>query len=619
MTSYPDCSGTICDLLPAIANGAGNFTSNAGRFPSTGTYACDPGYVFATVATSRSCDRYGTWSGEHIACVGRPCAELAVPGDYSYSGKVLDLQTGSVEYSNGGRYPSEAVYSCYPGYTMGTGHVSRRSCMIDGRWNGGQQSCNAATGHPSGANYSYSHCCPEPQGNGRRRYGSPDCWQGQWSYDSCCLATPPPACIGISCAAPMSPDAIEHGVVSLPSNDGIFPSWQAVTCEAGYEFQDEATIGLNESTRWCGAPELFALGLPNAAHVCLIRECSTEGRWLPDVEPICGGIMCQDPDVPANGSVSAPTNAGRYPSTVSYECDAGFELVGPPDRRCSTSGGWVSVSSRPDWTSMVPYCRGIRCDSIRYPPDGSVAFSNSRRYPSVASYSCDAGFALTGEVNRWCAPSGEWGGYEPICRGCGPGCGVCDRLPPTVGVLSNCTAPQDCCGTVCMLTCAPGFSGLNATMTCAGGGNWSGTAPSCQRDCPELEDPGPSQLVYTMYTANESNRTVRLNFSEALTTPVGDEVLDDLSTGSWYESTEERLPHGTERVRTCSPGFVAITEHSTETSVCMDGAFTRATLRCVPACELPALQPHAVSNCSETVPSCTASSNCTEPTRCEAR
>ena len=202
---------------------------------------------------------------------------------------------------------------------------------------------------------------------------------------------------------------------------------------------------LNESTRWCGAAELLALGLPMAAHFCLIRECSTVGQWYPDVEPICGGIMCQDPEVPANGTISSPTNQGRFPSTVSYECDVGFELVGPPDRQCSSTGGWVSVSTRPDWTVMVPYCQGVLCESISYPPDGEVSYSNSRRYPSLATYACDAGFALTGEMHRQCTSSGVWDGQEPVCRGCGEGCGVCNRLPAIEGVVSNCTAPQDCC------------------------------------------------------------------------------------------------------------------------------------------------------------------------------
>lgn len=641
-TNYPDCSGMYCELLPYIANGVGNYTSNTGRFPSTGTYDCLPGYVFSTAVTSRTCNRDGQWSNEHIACIGRPCLELTAPGVYSYSGDVLEYETGVVQYTNGGRYPSDSVYDCYPGYYMAFGQIAERSCFVDGTWGGGAHSCFATTGsHPSSLNYSYAECCPMPTGDGRRRYGNPACFQGDWSYDACCLAMPPPACIGIDCDIPMPQDAIQYGVITPPSNDGTYPSWQAVTCEPGFEFDDDATLALNESTAACSNKHLVALGL-SGSYFCLVRECSiVAGQWLPDVQPTCGGIMCQDPAVPNNGSVSMPTNGGRFPSAVSYACAAGYDLIGPPERRCKTSGGWEAVSTMPGWRSMVPSCQGIRCDAVFYPPDGEVSASNGRRYPSVATYTCDAGFALTGENHRSCTTAGSWSGEEPWCRGCGLGCGVCWKLEPAVGVVNNCSAPQDCCEATCTLSCAPGWTGDTSVISCGHAGNWSGGNPSCMRDCVELPDPGPSQSVWTIvYTLNETNYTNGsywvpfTNFSvpvpEAIDGPEPEPEPEPL--GSWLDGSRPEpepaghlpfpwtgTPHGAQRYITCSPGYVALSDHSDETSTCVSGAFMPVSLRCVPACEMPALQDHVVSNCTNMVPNCTASSNCMETTKCDAR
>ena len=640
-TTYPSCSGVLCKLLPPIANGYSNGSSNNQRYPSLGKYACDPGYIFTTEFTSRTCDRFGDWSTEPIGCVGRPCAELVPPGDYAYSGDVLQQATGTVEYTNGGRYPSTATYTCNPGYRFGEDHVEGRQCLTDGLWDGGLDACFARSEHPMRANYSYEHCCPPPQGYGLRRYRDRQCWDGEWTYDACCLATPPPSCYGVQCDEPLAQSALQNGQVSLPSNDGNYPAWQAVACDPGYELNAATITALANFTSLCTAAERQALGLPVGAFTCIRSECETDASWSPEVvlspPPVwspdvvvtsCGGIMCQPPAAPEHGSVSAPSNGGRYPSTVDYECDAGYELRGPPVRKCAASGnrfsGWVSVSSLPSWTNMEPYCQGILCEYPAAPTDGTSSWTNGRRFPSVVTYACpDPGFALIGLDTRTCGTSGAWEGERPFCRGCGEGCGVCSAPPLAAGVLSNCTSAEACCETRCTLSCAPGYTGRASTLVCAADGTWNGTAAVCMEDCPEFPEPAAHTRVYV-----DVNLSAPLNYSEVWAAPLQDGELasswswssssssssssstSGSASGSWLDEPTEpavppsvRLPHGTARYLECSPGYVAVSANVTDTVRCVNGSFEETTLVCVPACLVPGLQPQVATNCSVSAPS----------------
>ncbi len=50
-------------------------------------------------------------------------------------------------------------------------------------------------------------------------------------------------------------------------------------------------------------------------------------------------------------------------------------------------------------------------------PLGSVDYSRaSREYRSVATYSCDLGYALQGNERRRCNELGKWTGHKPYCN-----------------------------------------------------------------------------------------------------------------------------------------------------------------------------------------------------------
>ena len=46
--------------------------------------------------------------------------------------------------------------------------------------------------------------------------------------------------------------------------------------------------------------------------------------------------------------------------------------------------------------------------------NGSVTLSKTT-FGSIATYSCDVGFALQGSTERECEATGQWNGSEPSC------------------------------------------------------------------------------------------------------------------------------------------------------------------------------------------------------------
>ncbi len=60
------------------------------------------------------------------------------------------------------------------------------------------------------------------------------------------------------------------------------------------------------------------------------------------------------------------------------------------------------------------FVTALQCTSLPAIADGNVAIA-SLRVGSMAEYSCNPGFVLTGSQMRTCQPGGVWSGREPAC------------------------------------------------------------------------------------------------------------------------------------------------------------------------------------------------------------
>ena len=65
---------------------------------------------------------------------------------------------------------------------------------------------------------------------------------------------------------------------------------------------------------------------------------------------------------------------------------------------------------------IVDYLTVVDCGGLEDPKDGEVIVSTTN-YASVASYSCNTGYNLTGDNSRTCLNSSEWSGSQPNCSG----------------------------------------------------------------------------------------------------------------------------------------------------------------------------------------------------------
>ena len=61
-------------------------------------------------------------------------------------------------------------------------------------------------------------------------------------------------------------------------------------------------------------------------------------------------------------------------------------------------------------------CADVDCGTLGNPANGMVSVSTTT-YNSVATYSCNPGYALTGDDMRTCLDTKSWSGSEPTCIG----------------------------------------------------------------------------------------------------------------------------------------------------------------------------------------------------------
>ncbi len=120
----------------------------------------------------------------------------------------------------------------------------------------------------------------------------------------------------------------------------------------------------------------------------------------------------------------------------------------------------------------------------------------NNNFGTVASYTCNTGYMLTGDVIRVCEVTGDWSGSEPTCTGklnymapfscfmilflycIAVDCGSLDA--PSNGAVDTSS------GTTFMMTatytCDTGYTLTgDTTRTCGSDGVWMPQAPICNR------------------------------------------------------------------------------------------------------------------------------------------
>ncbi|XP_066300019.1 sushi, von Willebrand factor type A, EGF and pentraxin domain-containing protein 1-like [Branchiostoma lanceolatum] len=425
------CDVIECPQLKAPMNGTltgNNFYQDEVQF------TCDPGYDLVGETRIR-CQADGRWSDSAPTCSPVQCRLPRAP--------VNGEMTGSRSYRDYLRF------TCDVGYAL-VG-ASRIKCLADGTWTDNVPVCSVvkcpvlkapADGTMTGSN-SYGDTVQFTCDSGCRRVGAAavTCQaDGRWS-DSVpiCTGTGVPPCPVLT--APVDATMTGHSYFFynsisfreyLPRGRTSCNSYHEdveFTCHPGYD-------------------------LTGASHI----TCQADGTWS-DIVPICTAVQCPPLTAPTDGTI---IGSNHFRDVVSFDCDMGYDLVGPPSLKCLANGAWSDI---------VPNCTVVRCPMLKAPAHGTLAGNNS--YQDVVEFTCDTGYNLVGVQSVMCQADARWSDIAPICTAV-----QCQMLtPPSDGAMKGSSNSFE---DVVHFTCHPGYNLAGATnTTCQAHGDWSDDTPTC--------------------------------------------------------------------------------------------------------------------------------------------
>ncbi|MBU6161487.1 MAG: SUMF1/EgtB/PvdO family nonheme iron enzyme [Myxococcales bacterium] len=145
------------------------------------------------------------------------------------------------------------------------------------------------------------------------------------------------------------------------------------------------------------------------------RRCGADGNWLP-ASGVCAPVNCGAiPPASSNGSL-VEVDRTTFGGTARYSCTVGWLANGGPSRdysvTCGADGAW----------SESAVCQVANCGTLTSPVYGSVTTPDGVEYNDVATYACDPGYLLVdGSPTRTCGADGLWSGTAAACspRQCG--------------------------------------------------------------------------------------------------------------------------------------------------------------------------------------------------------
>ncbi|XP_038078003.1 uncharacterized protein LOC119745597 isoform X2 [Patiria miniata] len=419
------CSSVVTTPNLSITSGS---SFNDG---DTVSFECSPGYslIGAPVITCIA----GGWSHEVPTCV-MDCGDPGTPVNGSQVGTPSYLAYTTVNFQ------------CDSGFSIIGASVS--TC-IDGSWSLPVPTCSPDCGDPGtpaqgsqvgDPTYLMGTTVTFECDAGYDLVGASviSCEDGAWSRST-------PTCFA-NCIDPGTPD---NGMQSGSyGNGGIL----TFTCNGGYSLLGASAI-----------------------------SCS-DGSWSNDV-PTCEAD-CADPGTPVNGKQTGTFSNG---DTLSFECNAGYTLVGARNATCRSG----------TYDELVPSCFA-NCVDPGTPTLGSQ--SGTYDHADVVTYSCAVGFELVGAEQITCE-DGAWSNSVPSCLA-----NCTDPGTPAFGSQTGNYGNSE----VVFFNCSVGYTLVGAEqITCVNGG-WSNSVPSCKADC---TDPGAPAFGTQMGTYKHAD-VVTFNCSE---------------------------------------------------------------------------------------------------------
>ena len=470
-----ECVGKVCGPPPPIEHGSATVTSTdaspahriAGRYPSRVDYTCDEGYS-RHGSSMQTCSAAGDWNGMpwiQVECIGDPCHNLAAPEH------MLPL-----EISNEGRYPSNVTYTCAAGYSI-VGNPARH-CRTDGTWTGFTPHCTGiqcdglpiiAAGarmvtnggyYPSTAVYT---CDGGNEMDGER---TRECQtDGSWAPAAPLCGQPCSSGHAILHASTTCPWGVNGRVCEYACEDG-YMSYGTHTCGVDGAFAGghclplpcSTGLHLNHSATDCNRADcgLIGPGFVPCGDDCVLTDDPCKRTYggsvtLDVCEYTCdegyrvaGDHVCQSDGsfrggaceaIPCAAGLSLPHGnnscSGATGEVCDYSCVPGYSTGGV--HMCMPNGSFVGGS-----------CIANRCTSgLRLVHSATVC---SGVTSDVCLYSCDVGYTSVGI--HICDVDGSFRGGECRANACTDGLVILHSETECSGVT----------GDTCTFVCNEGYS-----------------------------------------------------------------------------------------------------------------------------------------------------------------
>ncbi|XP_053397800.1 neurogenic locus notch homolog protein 1-like isoform X1 [Mercenaria mercenaria] len=483
VTGYEDptgatgtCSRVDCGTITPPVDGSVDHGEGT-LYESKAYFSCNAGYTLTGVS-SATCQADATWDGTAPTCVIKNCGTLATP------------LNGNLQYTPNTEYLGLAEFSCNTGYTL-VGDATR-TCQDTGVWGGTNPTCqindcgtivaptNGAVDLTDGTTYQSVIVFQCSNGYDLVGESSLEC-QADSNWDGS-----KPTCNIKDC-----------GFLSDPTNGAVdHADGTTYLAEAGFSCDTGYTL----------------MGVSS-------RICQASGSWSGTSDPYCQINDCGILNNPDNGNVDIQAGT-TYGQTATYSCDAGFELNGVLQRNCQPDG---------TWSTAAPTCDRLDCGTLKAPTDGSVDLTAGTLFEATAVFTCDAGYTLTGDTERYCTNTGVWDNSSPTCiiKDCGT---LTDPANGQVLTVFGTTYGQ-----TAEYSCNSGYqvNGVS-TRTCQADGTWSATDPTCViLDCGPVADIVNGGISYSDGTIYGSTVYYSCNNGYEVT-GVASRVC--LATGEWSDS-----------------------------------------------------------------------------------
>lgn len=569
----PECIPVECPQPEEIQNGIVDVQGLT--FLSTALYTCKPGFELVG-NTTILCGEDGQWLGGRPACkpIQCPRPKKILNGKYSFTNCHYG-QTVRYSCDRGFQLQGEEILRC-----LETGEWSTEvpSCKAINC----QPPQPIENGFVEGADYSYGamviySCVPGFQLSG---LAMQTCEESGWSSST-------PSCLPTDCGLPPHIDfgeyvQVRHGerrseqesVTESPSllhmlladnlkdfksslkedsamqlTTFLFGTIILYTCYSGYELLGNPVLACQEDGAWNGtAPacisiECTLLSPPEngflhftentlgsaVQYTCKpgfmlvgsdTRLCLPSRQWS-STAPYCKEITCNSPTQLMNGNIRGENYT--YGSVVYYECDPGYQLNGPTERRCQENQ---------KWGGSEPICIPVLCSPPPVLENGQVT-GEEYTFQRHTEYSCNEGFLLHGDSIRVCLANGSWSGIAPVCKAV--------TCPVPLPFPNGRTSGSDFgFKKEVHYHCNKGYSLQGVSMlTCQSDGTWDSEAPHCEPVvCGPPEDISHGFLNGSGFTYGEFAQYVCFPGYELR----GNPLRQCLSNGSWSGSLPSCLP-----------------------------------------------------------------------------